>query len=256
MTQAFEIAGVGLSSQQQALEVIANNVANINTPSFKRSDLRFSEVVSQLADPANLAASLAQPPSLAGVTAQPTLMLNLQGDLEITSRPLDIAIDGEGFIELMGTRGDALLWRGGSLAVDEEGLLTTQDGLPLRAMISVPDGASNLRIDAAGLVSATIEGAAEPQVLGQMSLVRVLDPALVERLDGGLYRVLDDAAIEPMDPAEPGGGAFVQGALEQSNVNLNDEMVQLLIIQRAFAANAQVLQAADQIMALANNLRK
>lgn len=256
MTQAFEIAGVGLSGQQQALEVIANNVANINTPSFKRSDLRFAEMVSQLADSASLAANLAPPPALAGVATHSALMLNLQGDLERTDRALDIAIDGEGFIELMGAQGDALLWRGGSLAIDAEGLLTTADGIVLRSMISAPNDAGRLRIDAAGVVSAEIEGEAAPRALGQISLVRVRDPASLERLDGGLYRVLDNAAVEDIDPAEAGAAEFVQGSLERSNVNLNDEMVQLLIVQRAFAANAQVLQAADQFMALANNLRK
>lgn len=256
MTQAFEIAGIGLASQQQALDVIANNVANINTPAFKRSDVRFSEIIAQRIDAANPTASLTAEASLAGVAARAVLALNAQGPIERTGRPLDIAIDGPGFIELLGARGEALLWRGGALSIDDTGALSAGDGLLLRAMINVPTDASELLITADGVVSARLGNDTEAKTLGQIMLVRVDDAASIERMDGGLYRIVDDRAIEETAPGVDSAGQLVQGAIERSNVDMNDEMIRLLIVQRAFAANAQVVQAADQFMGLANSLRR
>lgn len=256
MTQAFEIAGVGLASQQQALDVIANNVANMNTPSFKRSDVRFAEIIAQQIDQSSPRANLTSEPALAGVTARSVLALDAQGDIERTGRALDIAIDGPGFIELMGARGETLLWRGGALTIDETGALSAGGGLLLRTMINLPADATELTIAADGIVSARLNGDTEAQPLGQIMLVRVQDAALIERMDGGLYRLLDDAPIQETLPGADGTGELIQGAIERSNVEMNAEMIKLLIVQRAFAANAQVVQAADQFMGLANSLRK
>lgn len=256
MTQAFEIAGAGLVTQQRALDLIANNVANINTPSFKRSELRFSEVIAQAADASNPAANLGAAPSFAGVTASAVLTLNEQGDLERTGRALDVAIEGDGFIELMGPRGQTMLWRGGSLSVQGDGLLASPDGLVLRAMITVPADATELQISPDGVVSARSAGSDESTELGQIMLVRVNDPASVERLDGGLYRLAEGAQLVDAAPGEDGAGVLVQGAIERSNVQINDEMIRLMIVQRAYAANAQIVQAADQLMAIANSPRR
>lgn len=255
MNYAFEIAGVGLSTQQRALDVIANNVANLNTPSFKRSELIFSEIVAQRRDEASVTAGLGAEPSVAGVTVRSALALDQAGAIERTGRALDIAIDGEGFIELMGPRGQALLWRGGTLKVQEDGLLATAGGIPLRGSIAVPANASALQIDADGLVTARAGNNSESTVIGALGLVRAEDAATIERLDGGLYAVSDVASLMDLTPGES-GGVFVQGAIEHSNVQLNDEMIRLLIVQRAYGANAQVVQAADQLMMITNNLRR
>jgi flagellar basal-body rod protein FlgG len=256
VTQAFEIAGAGLVSQQKALDVIASNIANINTPSFKRSELRFSEVIAGLSDEFNPRASLSGEPSVAGVTARAVLALDAQGELEHTGRALDLAIDGAGFIELMGPRGQTLLWRGGALSIQEDGLLSTSDGLPLRAMIAVPDEATELLIDADGRVRARVAGADQPVELGRIDLVQIESNSDVERLDGGLYRLAEGVRLNELQAGEDGAGALVQGSIERSNVQINDEMVRLMIVQRAYAANAQIVQAADQLMAIANSLRK
>ncbi len=254
MNGAFEIAAIGLGSQQQALDVIANNITNVNTPGFKRSDVRFSEIIAERNDPANPAANLTSGPSLAGVTAEAVLALSEQGDLERTGQALDLAIEGAGFIELMGPAGQTLLWRGGRLVVGEDGLLAAADGFPLRAAITVPADATDLQNDPNGLVKAQIAGSEEE--LGQIMLVRLDDAAAVERLDGGYYALLESRALQEQTPGQDGAGEFVQGAIEHSNVELNNEMVRLMLVQRSYAADAQVLQAADQMMAIANNLRK
>lgn len=256
MSNAFEIAGVGLAAEQKALDIIANNITNLNTPAFKRADVQFSEMISEVSDADNVRADLSVEPALAGVSARAALSLNQQGDLEHTGRPLDLAINGNGFIELMGPGGQTLLWRGGALAVNSEGQLTAAGGLPLKASISVPANATSLTIAADGAVSAQLPSGDTPSVLGQIGLVRIDDPTSVERLDGGLYRVMDDARLDTATPGENGMGSLMQGAIEHSNVAITDEMVRLMVVQRAFAASAQVVQAADQLMGIANNLRR
>ena len=254
MNQAFEIAGVGLETQQMALDIIANNIANLNTPTFRRSDVRFSELMMRHGAMAGIETE--HGPALASVTARAVLALNQQGQVDRTDRQLDIAIQGDGFIELMGPQGQTLLWRGGTLAVRDDGMLTTADGVALRAPISVPRDAATLEIGADGIVRARSAGSDQSGEIGRIMLVRVDDVASIERLDGGLYRVSDDVQLTETAPGEDGAGTLLQGGVERSNVQLNDEMIRLMIVQRAYAANAQVMQAADQMMAIANNLRR
>ena len=256
MNQAFEIAGVGLATEQKALDVIANNIANLNTPAFKRSELRYSEVVTQVRDVSNPAADLTTEPSLSGVRAQTVLTLSEQGELEHTGRALDVAVQGDGFIELMGPHGQSLLWRGGTMHVQDDGTLAVGDGLLLRAMITIPPNTTELSIDPDGAVKSRIAGSDAFTELGRISLVRVDDPAALDRLDGGLYRVPEGETLSEVTPGEDGAGTLVQGAVEHSNVQITDEMVRLLVVQRAYAANAQIVQAADQMMAIANGLRR
>jgi flagellar basal-body rod protein FlgG len=256
MNHAFEIAGVGLGAQQRALDVIANNIANVNTPGFKRSDVRFVELIASVHDTMNPGVQLGAAPSLAGVSARPSVMIDAQGEIERTGRALDIAIQGEGFIEIMGPRGQLMLWRGGSLTIQEDGLLATADGLPLRSMITVPREATEIEFGADGVVRGRVAESDEAVELGQITLVRVEDAGALERLDGGLYRVGDGAALHEGAPGDDGLGELVQGGVERSNVEVTDEMVRLMLVQRAYAANAQIVQAADQLMAIANNLRK
>lgn len=256
MNGAFDIAAIGLRAQRSALDIVANNIANINTPSFKRSDVHFSEMVARRAGNDVAAANLTAPPSLASAHASARMMLDVQGEIVATGEPLDLAINGQGFIELMGPRGQAFLWRGGALEIGEDGYLSGPEGMALRAMIAIPDGAFDLSVSAEGVVSARVSGQDEPVTLGQIGLVALNDPSAVERGDGGLYALRDASAVSDLAPTQDGAGIFVQGAIERSNVDLSSEMIQLMIVQRAFAANAQVVQAADQIMAIANTLRR
>jgi flagellar basal-body rod protein FlgG len=256
MNGAFEISGVGLVTQQQALDAIAGNIANVNTPGFKRAEVRFSEILARQLDPSNPRSDLAGAPATASVSARVSIALDEQGDLEPTGHMLDLAIEGRGFVELLGPRGEILLWRGGRLSIQADGTLATADGLALRAMISAPENATSIALGADGVAIAIIEGQDGPIDLGRIGLVGVASANDVERLDGGLYRLREDARVEQLDANENGAGTFVQGAIERSNVDLNDEMVRLMIVQRAYAANAQIVQAADQLMAIVNGLRR
>lgn len=257
MSGAFHIAAVGLEAQQRALDTIANNISNVNTPGFKRSSVRFSEILATSPDPAAVRADLGSSlVTAAGVRSDQLFMINEQGRLEATGRPLDLAVNGQGFIELMGPAGETLLWRGGALGVGEDGLLSSAAGLPLKAGISVPADATAIEIGTDGVVRARVGDGSQAVEIGQLMLVKVDDPGSVERLDGGLYRVEDPARLAEARPGEDGAGLLVQGSVERSAVELTSEMVQLMLVQRAYAANAQIVQAADQLMALANGLRR
>ena len=256
MSGAFNIAAIGLDAQQKALDTIANNISNINTTAFKRTEVRFSEVLaSQPVDGIATAGAGLGEVANAGVESEALYMLNEQGRIDSTGTPTDLAINGAGFIELMGPGGQTLLWRGGGLKVGTEGQLMTAAGLELKAAISIPTDAKAIEIGSDGVVRAKTS-AEEIVEIGQIMLVRVDDPSSVERMDGGLYRALDSARLDEAKPGEDGAGLILQGSLERSTVELNEEMVQLLMVQRAYAANAQVVQAADQFMGLANGLRR
>ena len=254
MSSAFEIAAIGLSAQQSALDTIAGNIANINTPAFKRSDVSFSELLSGASPAAFPSAQLAPAGRSAGTQVRAVPQLDRQGQIEQTGQLLDVAIDGQGFIELLGADGRSLLWRGGSLGVTEDGYLSASNGLILRALIQVPRDASEIAISLEGRVTAaTASGAVE---IGQIVLARPEGTGDLTRLDGGLYEAGNPRSLRDYVPGEQGAGLLVQGAMERSNVDLNEEMVRMMIVQRAYTANAKVVQAADELMAIANNLRR
>jgi flagellar basal-body rod protein FlgG len=258
MSDAFFVGAIGLQTQQRALDGVASNIANVNTPAFKRSQLRFADVVATRADidPAAAADPTRDNATLTGVMIDTQLMLNDAGEIERTGQAMDLAIQGNGFIELMGPGGQTLLWRGGAMKINEDGLLATAGGLALRAAVTVPSDATALTIGSDGVVRATVSDSEEPVEIGQIQLAKVDDPASVDRLDGGLYRVRDGVTLTDAQPGEDGVGTLVQGAIERSNVALTDEMVRLMLVQRAYAANAQIVQAADQMMGIANGLRR
>jgi flagellar basal-body rod protein FlgG len=256
MNGAFAIGAIGLDAQQRALEVVANNIANINTVGFKRSSVQFSELMAPVTSEGDAVFSRDKNPAFAGVAVSATPRVWTAGDLKLTGQAMDLAVDGTGFIELLGPSGRTLLWRGGTLKVNSDGYLATSDGSVLRGMVAVPAGASNLTIDASGLVSATVDGETSARQLGQLELVVAKDPDSLVSLGDGRFEALDTGEISAAQPGEDGAGRFAQGALEASNVRLSDEMVSLLLLQRAFAANAQVVQAGDQLMSIVNTLRR
>ncbi|HLY89148.1 MAG TPA: flagellar hook basal-body protein [Acetobacteraceae bacterium] len=256
MNGAFYIGATGLDTQQRALDVIANNIANLNTPGFRRSTVRFSELVSVPRDGNDLPIAAADGSAgMSGVQLASSTHVWTAGDLRQTGSSMDVAIDGDGFLEMMGPSGQILLTRGGTLKVNTDGYLAGADGTPLRAMISVPQGTSQLTINPDGTVLAASQGEAAHQI-GQIELVMAKDPdALVDR-GGGYYEALDDADLTAARPGLDGAGSLAQGAIEQGNVNLSDEMVTLMLVQRAYSASAQVVQAGDQLMAITNGLRR
>lgn len=257
MNGAYEVGAVALRAQQRALETHANNVANINTPGFKRAEVQFSEIVATQANPLTETERLARqsPAQNGGVRMATRMTLADHGELQATGSSLDIAIDGSGFIELMGPDGGSLLWRGGALEIDRDGFLAARGLAPLQAMIAVPEDARALRIGIDGTVQAEID---EGQLLdlGQITLMRQQSDDDLIAMGAGQYRIAEDARLIEGIPGEDGSGFIRQGMIEQSNVEMTEAMVEMLILQRAYAASAQVIQTADQVASITNSLSR
>lgn len=257
MNGAYELGAVSLRAQQRALETHANNVANINTPAFKREEVQFSEIVSTGGNPLTENERLAGQSASqnGGVRMATRMMLSDHGELQTTGSSLDLAIDGAGFIELMGDDGTSILWRGGKLEIDRDGMLAAQGLTPLQAMINVPEDASALRIGTDGFVQAEVEGG-ELLDIGQIMLVRQQADTDLIALGAGQYRLADGAQFNDAVPGEDGIGFIRQGMIEQSNVEMTEAMVEMLILQRAYSASAQVIQTADQVASITNSLSR
>jgi flagellar basal-body rod protein FlgG len=252
MNGAFYIGATGLSAEQRALETVANNVVNINTTGFKRSEAAFSALVS----PADKGASQTASPTPSGVTVSGAPLVMTEGTLQQTGQPLDLAIDGNGFIELMGPGGQSMLWRGGTLEVNTDGYLAAPNGMPLKAMISVPTGTTSIAIGSGGQVQALVGNDTTATDIGQIDLVQVKDMTTLSAQNGGLYEVQSESDLTSGAPGEDGAGVLASGSLESSNVQLADEMTNMLLLERAYGANAQVVQAGDQLMSIANSLKR
>jgi flagellar basal-body rod protein FlgG len=257
MNGAFYIGATGLEVQQRNLELIAQNVANVNTNAYKRAEMRFAELVTMpvvAPDVAPLARSAAD--AAAGVTVASVGRVFSQGDLRQTDKPFDLAISGDGFLEVLGPGGQTYLWRGGTLKVGTDGLLQTADGLSLKTLIEVPQDVTELRIERDGRVRALSAGDKDYSELGQLDVVMPDDVTQLTPVDGSYFRASDAAALQSYVPGESGKGVIIQGSLEASNVELTTELVGLMLAQRSYGANAQIVQAGDQLMAIANGLRR
>jgi len=257
MNGAFEVGAVALRAQQQALEVQANNVANINTPGFKRTEVQFSEVVATRPDPIseNERLALASAPRNAGVRTDTQMMISDYGDLQAGSSPLDLAIDGGGFIELLGANGESLLWRGGRLEVNEDGHLAARGLATLRSFIAVPDDATGIEIAGDGSTRVMLSNGDIMEV-GQITLVRPGSDDDLIPMGEGHFTLKEGARLLDAMPGEEGMGRLRQGMIEMSNVEMAQAMIDMLVLQRAYAASAQVIQTADQIASITNNLNR
>jgi flagellar basal-body rod protein FlgG len=257
MNNVFYIGATGLNAQQTAVDVTANNIANMNTPAFKRGIVSFSELLTSAAAPLNRGAANDVISSAAGVAADPSLHIFTAGELRSTGSALDLAIRGDGFIELTSDSGQATLWRGGALHVGTDGYLAAPNGAPLKAMISVPRDASGITITPTGQVQATVPNQTEPLNIGEIELVMPVDTRALQSVGDGVYRIQDDGlTVSRARPGEENAGTLVQGFSEASNVSLSDELVSLMLYQRAYASNARLVQVGDELMALANGLKR
>ncbi|AMO22202.1 flagellar basal-body rod protein FlgG [Ramlibacter solisilvae] len=264
MFDALSIGATGMLAQQQNVETIANNLANANTVAFKKGRVGFSDLMVREGNRVALAgmeeSRNGTPASAqrlgAGVGIAAMSKVFEAGELKKTDSPLDLAIRGEGFLEVSMPDGSSAVTRGGTLRV-KDGALVTQAGYPLKPSIALPDNAKSLVIGADGRVLVTVPNQVNPVELGQIEVVRFANPGLLISLGDNLYRAGDGTgdAISAR-PGEDGAGSLAQGFLEASNVKMVDEMVNLMLAQRAYEASVKVVQAADEMLGLVNNLRK
>jgi len=259
MNDALYIAATGMHSQQKSVDTIANNLANVNTLGFKRSKVSFEDLVYRGMQPggpvqAGGAGTLWQG---SGVGIASLAKVFAAGELRKTDQPLDLAIDGAGFIEVSAPDGSPAYSRGGSLTVDRDGMLASAEGYVLKPGIHVGVDAEQLTIQPDGRVLVRAAGQAEAGEVGRIELVRFADTDGLSALGGNLYRPSERSGDAIHGKAgEDGLGRLAQGTVEASNVRLIDEMVGLMAAQRAYESSVKVIQAADEMLAMSNNLRK
>ena len=257
MIEALQIAATGMQAQQRQVETISNNMANMATPGFKRSKVSFVDLVSRGAEPQPGTDTVAVPSSRGlGVSVNGVSLVMDAGDVRRSDDPADLMIAGAGYLEVLLPDGGTAFSRGGHFRIGIDGQLTTGEGYPLKAALTLPAGAKDFIVSSDGTIAAR-DAQGRDQVVGQMTLVRFNDEDGLEALGDRLYRATARSG-EPITgrAAGQGFGVFRQGFQEASNVKLGDEVVGLMLAQRAYEANAKVLQASDEMLAMVNNLRK
>jgi len=256
MTDALYVGATGMRAAQTQVDTIANNVANVNTTGFRRETVNFSSVMAALqsgaVDP--LGSSLRENLQARGAGAIASLQLSTQaGELKQTQAPLDVAIDGTGFFEVLLPDGTPAYTRAGALSLNSEGMLSGA-GLPLSARIAVPADANALRITPDGRVLANLADRRDVE-LGNIELAAFANPGGLQSIGDNLYRPTDRSGeMQLGTPGDSGNGTLRQGFLESSNVQLVDELVSLMLAQRGFEMNSKVVQAADQMLGITNAL--
>lgn len=260
MQRSLFTGATGMTAQQLNLDVIANNLANVNTTAFKRSRVDFQDLLYQtLRAPGAISAQGLEIPSGIqlghGVGVASITKVFLQGSFAQTGNSLDIAIEGDGFYQITLPDGEIGYSRDGSFKLNRDGTIVTADGFPLEPEISIPEDAINITVGADGTVSVTLSDSTTDE-LGQIELARFVNPAGLLSQGRNLFRE-SEASGDPIlsIPGEEGAGTLRQGFLESSNVSVVDEIVQLIITQRAFEVNSSVIRTSDEMLQTANNMR-
>jgi flagellar basal-body rod protein FlgG len=254
MIDALYISATGLRSQQAQIDVISNNVANMQTPGFKKRQVSFAEIAG-IGDATSSTSSVSS--NGGGTRVVSTLPVFSEGELKSTQNATDLAIQGGGFFELEKTTGEKVYTRSGQFRIDSEGYLTSVNGMRLSQGIQIPPDAAELQISMSGEVSARLGNDTDRTSLGTIELASFTSPDELESVGDNAF-TSTVASGEPSfaRPGDPGMGKLQQGFLEMANVDLIDEMTSLVMAQRAYQLNARVLQASDQILETINNLRR
>lgn len=249
-----------MHAQQLNLDNTANNLSNVNTTGFKKSKMEFQDLVYQ--DTRNAGTDVGNGNTLPtgiqvghGVQLAATSKIFTTGELTTTRERWDLAINGDGFLEILLPDGTLAYTRDGALKVDQNGQVTTSQGQIVQGGFGVvPANTTNVNIEQNGTVTISTPDGDE---VFNVTLVRFQNPSGLRNIGGNLYvESLASGPPEPGNPGENGFGRLLQGYLEMSNVKVVDEMVNLIVAQRAYEVNAKSIQAADEMMALANNIRR
>jgi len=263
MMQSMNTAATGMAAQQTNLDVISNNLANVNTTAYKSARAEFQDLMYQTVGTAGVATS--------GASAQPmTTQIGLgstfsgtesnftAGALTTTGNPTDMAINGSGFFQVLRPDGSFAYTRDGSFKTDSNGLLVTSDGYPLDPPITLPNGATSVSVSSQGVVSLIQPGSSDTVNLSPpISVTMFANPGALERVGQNLF-VANKASGSALTgtPGENGSGTIVSGYLEGSNVQVVQEMVNMIMAQRAYEINSKAIQTSDEMLTTANNIKR
>lgn len=260
MIRALYTAASGMTAQQSNIDNVAHNLANVNTTGFKKAHMEFEDLVyQQTRVPGTPTSATGESPvgleMGLGTRAVGTSRDFSSGSMRSTSGPLDLAIEGDGFFQVTLPDGTIAYTRAGSFHLDAQGLMVTTEGYPVEPKITIPPNATSVSISKDGIVSAAIAGQTATQQLGTIELAMFQNPSGLKALGGNLFAVTT-ASGEPQTgvPGTDARGTLAQGFVEDSNVSVVEEMVNMILGQRAYEANSKVLKAADEMLSVVNNL--
>jgi len=257
-TAALHVARTGLDAQSERMRVIANNLANVNTTGFKRDRASFETLAYQAMTAPGAASSAENKYAVGkslgtGVQMTGTARIDSQGSLQTTGNSLDLAIEGNGYFQVTMPDGRIGYTRAGNLALTAEGKLVTEDGMAIVPEITVPEGSQTITIGTDGTVSATTPGQTAPTELGKIETARFINPAGLENLGNNLLGETAASGTPQTGAAGlDGRGAIRQGALEGSNVNVVEELVDMIETQRAYEVNSKMIKSTDEMLQYVN----
>jgi flagellar basal-body rod protein FlgG len=255
-------AATGMEAQQLYLDTISHNLSNVNTAGFKRSKVEFQDLMYQsLREPGTRNVEGGMSPAGIevglGVKTAATNRNFEQGSLNFTGNDLDVAIQGEGFFQIMLPDGGISYSRDGQFKLDSDGSIITSDGYQVYPQMNVPEGAEDIMIDAKGQVSATMPGQDGTVPIGQIELARFINPAGLRSLGGNLYAQTEASGLPVVNtPGVEGTGKLSPQYVEASNVQIVDEMVNMITAQRAYEIVSKAIQVSDDMLQTANNLKR
>jgi flagellar basal-body rod protein FlgG len=262
MIRALWTAGTGMNVQQANLDIIANNIANVNTNGFKKSRADFQDLMYQtlrLQGAKNEGGNQVPTGIQVGHGAMLTSVQKVfvQGDFQQTGNELDWAIEGNGFFQITLPTGEKAYTRSGSFKVDSQSRVVTSDGYLVEPNLTIPAKTLNISVLADGTVSAQVQGQKDPQNVGKIDMAIFPNNSGLKAIGRNLFQETEASGTPTVGaPGADGAGTVLQGFLEMSNVNVMQEMIALIAGQRAYEMNTKTIQAADEMLQMATNVRR
>jgi flagellar basal-body rod protein FlgG len=262
MMRSLWSAATGMIAQQLNVDTIANNLANVNTVGFKKMRVDFQDLMYQtLRMPGSPSTQSVQLPTGLqvglGTRAAATVKNFDQGTFEQTGNRLDLVIEGNGFFQITLPSGQVAYTRAGAFKMDADGNVVTSDGYLLEPPITIPADATDISIMNDGTVAVTVPGATDPRTVGTLQLAMFSNPAGLSNIGRNLYAATAaSGAAKVGGPGLDGMGTISQGVLELSNVQVVEEMVNMIVAQRAYEASSQAIKTADRMLETANNVSR
>lgn len=260
MIRSLWTGTTGMHAQQLTIDVIANNLANVNTTGYKKSTADFQDLLYQtMKVPGSQTSANTESPTgiLVGLGVKPAAVTKVftQGDLIMTENELDVAIEGKGFFQIEAPDGNIKYTRAGAFKRDSNGRMTNSDGYPLIPAITIPDGARQISISETGIVSAMLDADTTSTELGTIEIAGFTNPAGLSAIGKNLFEETGASGTATIAaPGDAGYGTLVQNYLEGSNVNIVEEMASMITTQRAYEINSTVITTSDEMMQTTNNI--
>lgn len=262
MIRALYTSATGMKAQEMMIDNTANNLANVNTNGFKRSQLDFADLLylTKKVPGSSSTGNRTSPVGLqlgSGVRPVGTTKLFTQGTVEQTGNPLDIAIQGDGFLKVLLPTGEARYTRDGALRLNDQNQLVSIDGMDLSDAITIPTDVipSSISIASNGVISGQVPGTSTPVSIGNIQLYRFPNPAGLSSEGGNLYAATGASGNEQSAvPGQDGAGTILQSFLERSNVEVVTELISLITAQRAYEVNSRAIRAGDEMLSTTNDI--